>query len=253
MEERVLRIFSAGVAAGLVKALAKRWEEEHPDVSVEVSMGGSVDLIRRIINGESCDVMISADDTNIRDMLIPDHTDECITWAGNAMVLASVNGEDIEGADWQKLLLRKDAVFTHMDPKGDPAGYRAVMTLKLADHIQDGLARVLLNHPGYIGKYAKPGKPDFSKAQYAIVYESMAKARKMSYVKLPPVMDLSDDVYAEEYSREHLVLRDSVVVSGSPIRHGLAVLSNTKEPELAKLFVEDFLKSDFEKAGFKVL
>lgn len=58
-----LKIFSAGVAAGLVKQIAAEWQAKHPECPVSMEMGGSVDLIQRARAGEPCDLLILADDT----------------------------------------------------------------------------------------------------------------------------------------------------------------------------------------------
>lgn len=250
MREKKLRIFCAGVAAGLVKRTAAIWDAVHPECLVELSVGGSVDLIRRVQNKEACDLMILADDTNIEQMLLPEYTDSYSIWARNQMVLASVTEEDITGRYWKDILLAKDAVFTHMYPYGDPSGYRAVMTLMLADQVEPGLAERLLNHPGYIGRDVKPGKPDFSQAKYAIIYGSMARARKMSYVTFPDVMNLSDQSCADLYQTARFQIRESLWVSGAPICHGLTIPKKAEQKKEAMLFVEEFMQNDFAAAGF---
>lgn len=248
--EKQLEIFSAGVAAGLVKQTAKLWDAQHPDCQTSVTMGGSVDLIQRALKGEPCDLLILADDTNIEQMMMPEYVDGYRVWAGNQMVLASVCEEDITGSDWRELLLAEDAVFTHMSPFGDPAGYRAVMTLMLADQVEMGLSERLLNHPGYIGMKMPPGKPDFSQAKYAIVYGSMAESRHMPYVTLPDIMNLSSDTYADVYRKAVFEVNGGVKVTGAPIRHGLTVMKASKRQEEAGAFIKKFMEHDFSAAGF---
>ncbi len=248
--EKKLQIFCAGVAGGLVKKTAAMWDAVHPDCLVEVSMGGSVDLIHRVQDGEPCDLMILADDTNIEKMLMPKYTESYLVWAGNQMVLASVTDENITDKDWKDLLLAEDAVFTHMYPYGDPAGYRAVMTLMLADQVEKGLSKRFLEHPGYIGRDVKPGRPDFSNAKYAIVYGSMAKSKSMSYVEFPVEMNLSDGEYTDIYKTARFQIKDCLWVEGAPIYHGLTIPNCAIHKKEAMMFMEMFMQSDFKKAGF---
>lgn len=248
--EQQLEVFSAGVAAGLVKQTASAWKKDYPEFPISVTVGGSVDLIRQAIAGRPCDLLILADDTNIEQMLMPDYVDNYQIWAGNQMVLASTQEEDLTGKDWRELLLADDAVFTHMYPFGDPAGYRAVMALMLADKIENGLSDRLLHHPGYIGMKARPGKPDFSRAKYAIIYGSMAKSRHMSYVALPDIMNLSDTAYADTYAEAVFEVNGGARVTGAPIRHGLTVMKSSRHPDQAREFAERFMGLDFAASGF---
>ncbi|MDD5014830.1 MAG: substrate-binding domain-containing protein, partial [Atribacterota bacterium] len=118
-----LHVFCAGVSMKLVKAIAEKWNEMHPELPVIVTPGGSVDLIRDCIGGKACDLLISADDAIIRSMMLPEYADGYRIWAGNKMV---VIGEDITDENWEEKLLAEDATFKHGNPYGDPGGYRAV-------------------------------------------------------------------------------------------------------------------------------
>ncbi|MDD5604581.1 MAG: substrate-binding domain-containing protein [Dehalococcoidales bacterium] len=119
-----LHIFCAGVSMKLVKRVAEEWNKLHPDLPANVVPGGSVALIKDCISGEPCDVFISADDSIIQTMMMPKYAEGYRIWAGNKMV---VTGDDINSSNWEEKLLAEDATFKHMNPYGDPGGYRAAM------------------------------------------------------------------------------------------------------------------------------
>ena len=46
-----LDIFSAGVARKLVEAIIQEWDTSHQDLTAELTVDGSVDLIRKSLSG----------------------------------------------------------------------------------------------------------------------------------------------------------------------------------------------------------
>ena len=245
-----LHIFSAGVVMGLAGQLIEKWNAAHPELPASLSAGGSVDLIRRALAGEPCDVLISADDAIIASMMMPKHADGYVIFAGNKMVVTATPGREITNADWKEKLLEPTARFAHFNPQADPGGYRAVLSLMLADNYEPGLSRKLLDHPGHITLTDKPQpgqKPDFD---YMFGYYSGAKSRQTSFAELPPVMDLSDDSLAQLYASVEIKLDDKNVVKGSPIAHALTIPRAARSPEAAKDFAEQFLGTDFAAHHF---
>ena len=59
--DTTLRVFAAASLAGSFESLAADFEAEHPDVQVELSSGGSSDLVAQIQEGAPADVFASAD------------------------------------------------------------------------------------------------------------------------------------------------------------------------------------------------
>lgn len=66
--DKTLQVFSAGVASSIARETVQHWNLNHPERQAELHVGGSVDLIRRVLAGERCDVLIVADDTNIAEL-----------------------------------------------------------------------------------------------------------------------------------------------------------------------------------------
>ncbi|MDR0882795.1 MAG: substrate-binding domain-containing protein [Candidatus Adiutrix sp.] len=245
-----LHIFSAGVVMGLAGQLIEKWNGDHPELPAVLSAGGSVDLIRRALAGEPCDVLISADDAIIASLMMPRHADGYVIFAGNKMVVTATPGHEITSQDWKEKLLAPTARFAHFNPQADPGGYRAVLSLMLADNYEKGLSAKLLNHPGHITLADKPQpgqKPDFD---YMFGYYSGARSRHIPLAELPPVMDLSDDSLAQLYSSVEIKLDDKNVVQGSPIAHALTIPKAARCPEAAKDFAGQFLRTDFAAHHF---
>ena len=243
-----LNVFCAGVSMNLAKETAEQWNRLHPELSVVLTFGGSVDLIRDCIAGDPCDVLISADETIIRDMMMPEHADGCRIWAGNKMV---VIGEGISTENWEEKLLTPDATFKHHNPYGDPGGYRAVMAMLLADMYKPSLTESLMSHPGHIGMEKNTGPfGNMKETAYEFGYYSGAKASGKNFAELPEVMNLSDPGLASTYAKVSFSVDNENTVIAAPISHALTIPKTARHKVEAKEFVKMFLALDKAEAGF---
>ena len=240
-----LKILTAGVAFSMVKKAAAIWEKKNPDLPCEIISGGSVDLIRKVKNGVPCDVLISADDAIIRSMLFPQYADNLKIFAGNRMVVLSLNGKPVTDTDWQDKLLASDTVFGYSDPTLDPGGYRAEMAILLADCKEAGLAEKLMKHPGR----KILNSADEKSADYKIYYYTKALASGNPFAVLSPEMDLSDPALNDTYAKVEIDLGDGKV-KGSAINHALTIPKTAEHKKEAEEFVEIFLAQDFASEGF---
>jgi ABC-type molybdate transport system substrate-binding protein len=248
MEE--LKVFSAGVAMGVAKDTAEKWNSTHPEFPVKLTFGGSVDLIRRVLAGEDCDILILADNTIIENMMMPDVTGGYVIFAANKMVIAATPGNSIDSDNWREKLLAPDAKFMHMNPYGDPGGYRAVLAMLLADKVEEGLSEKLMNHPGHIGMDPTLTRENMPPFNYMFTYYSGAKKRGMVFAELPAIMDLSDEALNDVYSSVSFAVDEEHTVKGSAIFHALTIPYAAKNPVQAKEFADQFLASDFNAYGF---
>ena len=243
-----LHVFCAGVSMKLVEAAAEKWNALHPELPAVVTPGGSVDLVRDCIAGDPCDVLISADDIIIKDMMMPEFADGCRIWASNKMV---VTGEGINSKNWEEKLLASDSTFKHKNPFGDPGGYRAVMAMLLADEYKPGLTDRLMDHPGHIGMEKNPGPfGNIKEAKYEFTYLSSAKSLNVNYAELPSVMDLSDPAAADTYAKVSFPVDEENTVTATPIAHALTIPKTAAHKEAAKEFAGIFLAIDKGAAGF---
>ncbi|MBE5780286.1 MAG: hypothetical protein E7328_00470 [Clostridiales bacterium] len=245
-EKDTLKVFTAGVAIGVAQEAIDQWNTEHPELMAEMVAGGSVALIRRALAGERCDVMILADDTNIKDMMMPELTKGYYLFAGNAMV---ITGKDITSENWMDVLSAPDATFGHTNPYGDPSGYRAIFCILLADQLRPGIAEKLMNHPGHMGMEHDAQRGLFPHADYLFMYRSGAVSRGENFAELPESINLSNTDLAEEYAKASFAVDENTVVRGGPIVHALTIPETAKFADAAKEFSKLFLKKDFAAFG----
>ncbi len=280
-----LKVFSAGVAMRIARASVERFEQAHPELDVEFSGGGSVAGVNRLLGGEDIDVLILADQTAIDEQLMPDYADGYFVWGGNEMC---VTGKGIDSDNWIEKLLDPEATFRHTNPYDDPSGYRAVMAMKLADKVQEGLSDKLLNHPKYKGldrdQYKRPpfggpggpggkgpggpppggpggpkgpggpgrgpGRPPMKDGEYMFIYLSGPSSSGADYAKLPPEMSQGDPAYEDLYNSVTFEVDGGKVVKGTTILHAIMIAKNTAHREAAEEFVRSFLENDFTAMGF---
>lgn len=243
-----LNIFSAGVARKVVNDTIKKWNQIYPDISVDLTVDGSVDLIRRCLSGEPCDLLILADDKIIDQMMIPVATTGYIIFAGNRMVIAANEGYEIGDDNWQEKLLASDATFDHHNPYADPGGYRAVMAMMLADKLEPSLADKLLNHPGHFGMGNDPA--DMPEIKYCFDYYTRAAGRGAMIAELPAVMNLSLDELTDIYAEVSFAVDEDNTITATPINHALTIPATAINADSAKEFAELFLQTDFTEYGF---
>ena len=249
MQDKLI-IFSAGVVMKLAQEIAEKWNGENPECPAEVQAGGSVDLVRRVAMGEPCDLLLSADDSIIETMLMPEICDGYYVFAGNRMVVAAMPGRSIDSGNWKGKLLAPEATFFHRDPYGDPGGYRAVMSMMLADYVEPGLAQKLLDHPGHMGMVPGGNPAMVPDCDYIFTYHSGPASAGEPFATLPAEMDLSDTALADIYANARFQVDENNVVIGTPIAHGMAIHKTSRHPEQAKAFARMFLQTDFAARYF---
>jgi len=145
-EKTILKVFTAGSLSEPFDAMENNedletiFEAAHPNVDVQITSGGSADMVRRITDlNQSCDVLAVADYSLIPSMMINTTTktaDWVIEFAKNSMIIAytnqSRNHTEINSSNWMNILRKPDVKFGFSNPNDDPAGYRAQMVMILA-------------------------------------------------------------------------------------------------------------------------
>ncbi|MCK5839029.1 MAG: substrate-binding domain-containing protein, partial [Bacteroidales bacterium] len=145
-----LIIFHAGSLSVPFKQIAEAFKESYPGVDIYLESAGSVACARKITDlNRPCDIMASADYQVIDKFLIPGYATWNIKFAGNEMVIAyfenSTFSQEINALNWYDILRRDEPIVGRSDPNQDPCGYRAVLTMKLAEKLYQipGLAMQL--------------------------------------------------------------------------------------------------------------
>lgn len=87
--EETLTVFAAASLTTTFEELERQFEEEHPDVDVRVSFGGSSDLVAQLTEGAEADVLASADTRNMDALVEADlAAGEPAEFATNTLVIA---------------------------------------------------------------------------------------------------------------------------------------------------------------------
>ena len=270
-----LNVCHAGSLLAAFTQVEQEFSQQHPDVKIADTSGGSVDLGRRFAAGTlACDVYAPADHLDIDALLKPARlADYTIVFAKGRMVLAymandpkasklPVSGtftppERVPAAatGWQDVLTASGARISGAHPFLDPGGYRSHMIFELAQqHLKiAGLYNALLQH--YQVTPADPGGTpltlgkDFS---FQLTYEHSAAAAakrdpQYRYAALPAEIDLSG-TNGVQYKGSVTIpglgtagSAASVVIAASPVEWGLTIPDNSPNRENAVAFVAALL------------
>jgi molybdate/tungstate transport system substrate-binding protein len=203
-----------------------------------------------------------------------------VIFATNKMALAYTDksrfASEVNAQNWFDIIDRPGVRLGLSDPRFDANGYRALMTVKLAESYYDqpdlfaktfgGVFRVPVRATGtaddstitvpeiletksgshvILRPYSVSLLPLLSTGDvdYAFEYESVIRQHGLKYVSLPPEIDLGDPVYATDYGKVTVKLdyqRFATVrpeFAGEPIRYGATIPSNAAHPEQAALLL----------------
>jgi molybdate/tungstate transport system substrate-binding protein len=224
--------------------------------TVLIESGGSLEHARKLTELHRIpDVLALADHEVFPQLLMPAYVDSYVQFARNRMVVAytprSRFANEIGAANWREVLQRPGVEVGRPDPDRAPAGYRTLLTLRLAEaHYRDpGLAaRIRARSPprNMRGNAAElAGLLELGELDYIFEYESLARSHGFRYVTLPREIDLGDPSLTAQYSQASVRVagrtpRDSVTFTGAPILYGLAIPRDAPHPAAARRFV-DFL------------
>jgi molybdate/tungstate transport system substrate-binding protein len=211
-----------------------------------------------------CDVLASADYQVIDSLLIPQYADWNLKFATNEMAVVytaqSHRAGEITDKNWLDILLDHAVNVGRADPDADPCGYRAIMTMKLAERYyrKPGLADTLLARSS---RFVRPKESDLlsllnaGELDYIFLYRSVAEQRGLKRLILPDEINLKRADLEEMYGQVSVELSSAtpgskIVQRGSSMVYGVTIPKNAPNPELAKKFVEYLLSAD---KGLKVL
>jgi molybdate/tungstate transport system substrate-binding protein len=209
-------------------------------VVIQRESGASLEHARKITDLRRVpDVIALADVEVFPQLLMPQHVSWYAEFARNRMVVAYTDrsryAERLDTSTWTSILARRDVEVGRPDPDLAPAGYRAILLLRLAERYygQPGLAsRIVANSPR---NHMRANAAELAallqahELDYVFDYESVAIAYGLRYLRLPADIDLGDPSRATTYASESVMVRgnrpggDSIVFAGRPIVYALAV------------------------------
>lgn len=261
VQKRELMIFHAGSLSVPFREISKEFEKIHPGVNIKLEAGGSVASARKITDlYRYCDIFASADYKVIDEMLIPEHTDFNIKFAGNEMAIVYTDkskfSHEINANNWTEILLKNEVRYGRSNPDADPCGYRAVLVSKLADKFYEtpGFSDKLLTKDI---KYIRPKETDLlalletGTLDYIFLYRSVAQQHKLSYLLLPDSINLKKFDLELFYSTAETKIRgkkkgDWITKTGAPMVYGITMHKDAKNNELAIMFMDFLLSKGIE-------
>ena len=262
---QTLTIFHAGSLSLPIKAAADSFMLLHPNVKFQLEAAGSIDCARKITElGRCCDILASADNSVIDQILIPKYANENIPFAGNSMAIvytpSSKYSDIINLVNWYKILLKPDVYIGRSDPNADPCGYRTLLTLKLAQKYYNSPFE-LNQFTDKDTRFIRPKEVDLLSLleshaiDYIFIYKSVAIQHNLNYLELPDEINLGQNSLAELYNSVQIKVRgskpgDTLTMLGTPITYSLTYPNCSKNRKLAEEFV-DFILSP--TGGGKIL
>jgi molybdate/tungstate transport system substrate-binding protein len=192
---------------------------------------------------------------------------------------------EINAGNWYQIISRPDVRLGLADPRMDSVGYRTLMALKLAesyynyDNImqdavgkyfsmpitaseQDGVSTILVpelleptdSHMVLRGAHMEiMALLESNDVDYTIDYKSTVLQDGLSYLELPPEINLGDSNYAQNY-RNVVVKLDyqrfatvNPVFQGLPIIYGMTIPDNAKNTAAAIIFIQFVLGPEGQK------
>jgi tungstate transport system substrate-binding protein len=278
---RPLKVYHAGSLQSSFGKLEKMYEKAHPDVDIQLFSGGSGAIVDKVNKqNQKADVLASADYSLITKYMVPNNATFYVNFAKNAMVLCYTNSSryanEINTDNWYRILGRSDVKYAISDPKSDPAGYRSLMTIGLAEKkygdatifatlvtpysklnktVADGIWTIDVTNPSPDAKKLTitATGPDIApllkdgKVDYAFEYSSVAIQSGLKYITLPADIDLSDPKMEATYKTMQ-VKRPSgnttVTEVGMPIVYAATVPVSARTPDLGYDFMNLLLGSD---------
>jgi molybdate/tungstate transport system substrate-binding protein len=254
-----LVIFHAGSLSVPFKLISEAFTKIHPKVKIYREAAGSRACARKISElKKEADIMASADYTVIDKLLIPEYADWNIRFASNEMTIVyhhdSRGASEINGDNWYNVLLRKDVAFGRSNPNADPCGYRAVLTMQLAEKYYgiEGLAAKMIAKDN---EYIRPKETDLlallesNTIDYIFLYRSVAEQHKLDFVLLPDQVNLKKPELSDYYKTATVKISGKepgtfITKVGEPMVYGVTIPKNAPNPEAALAFVKFLLTAD---------
>ena len=253
-----LVVFNAGSLARPIRAALDTFAARE-GVRFEQEAAGSLETARKVTElGKVPDVIALADYAIFPQLLVPEHATWYLMFARNRMGLAhtarSRFADAISPANWWQILLRPGVETGHSNPNLDPAGYRSLLVMQLAEayYRQPGLADRL--DRAVPPRNVRPKETDLvalletGELDYAFEYESVARGASLDFVPFPDSISLSNIRDSAFYGTAQVRVAgrtpgDSLTMRGEPIVYALSIPRRAPHPRLAERFVM-FLMSD---------
>jgi molybdate/tungstate transport system substrate-binding protein len=203
-------VFNAGALALPLRAALDSFSALH-GYGVSQENAGSVETIRKISDLGRVPDIVAVADTALFARLIPGRLTGPIALLGSSrLVLAYTNrsrfADEVNAGNWTDVTTRPGVQVGRSDPTLDPAGYRSLMGMQLAERYykRPGLSEKL--RAAASAANVRPKSADLvallqtGNLDYAWEYESVARKLGLRFVSLPREVDLGDPTLAALYA-----------------------------------------------------
>lgn len=247
-----LVVFSAGSLTRPLRAALDSFAVRE-GMGVELESAGSLETARKITDLQRTpDVVALADRELFPRLLMPTHVTWYVSFARSRMVLAysdrSRDAGDMRGDRWTEVLQRPGVEVGRSDPDRDPAGYRALIAMRLAERHYErrGLAdRLLAAAPP---RNVRPKSSDLvgllqgGAFDYIWVYESVARTAGLRVFELPSRVNLGEPGDSAFYAGTAVRVMgattgDTLDIRGEPIVFALGIPARAPHAAAAERFV----------------
>ena len=291
-DETVLKVFYAGSLILPFEAIESEFENQHPDVDVQMEGHGSIQVIRHVTDiHEEIDVLAVADHSLIPDMMYPDYADSYHDFATNEMVIAYTNesryADQITSENWYEILKRPGVRFGFSNPMLDSCGYRTLMVTQLSELYYDdqmifedligcnfdSAITVIEKNDTYTIVVPEIFEPDTKKVivrggsvqllslleygeiDYAFLYKSVAEQHGLRFTDLPSEIDLGSPEYEDTYEKVTVQLGFQRFSSVGLNREGKPIFYGITVPKNAPHpeLAEEFVRFVISEEGQSIL
>jgi len=266
--KRLVVLHAASLALPFAE-IERLMEERHPGLDVIRESSSSRFAIRKITElHRTADILATADDFLLRDLMFPDAADWCAVFARNRIVIGFTDrsryNDKIDADNWYEILLRKDVRFGYANPNMAPVGYRTWLCWKLADiYYKDRLnGRSLFEElkkacpPQNIRPHVNELLPPLEslRLDYVFLYRSVALQHHLKWIKLPDEIDLGNVHMADWYGQVAVEIAgkrpgEKIVRKGRPISYGITIPKVAR----ARKSAEEFLAILLGPQGKKIM
>jgi len=257
-EQPSITVFNAGALALPIRQALDSFARAR-GLRANQESAGSLETARKITELARVPDVVALADTAIFSRLLAGRLAGPVTILGTTrLVLAYTFADEVSPDNWPDVTTRPGVSVGRSDPALDPAGYRALMAMQLAEryYARPGLARRLERAASASNMRRKSADLtallQTGNLDYAWEYESVARSLGLRFVSLPPAVNLGDPALAATYALVQVNVsapgrtgpavgsrgnRAPMLLHGAPIVFGAAVPEGALHPRAGKSFI----------------
>ncbi|QOR00928.1 MULTISPECIES: molybdate ABC transporter substrate-binding protein [unclassified Campylobacter] len=226
-----VNIAAAANVAYAFKALQKEFQKENPDISVNVSLGASGNLVAQIKNGAPFDIFMAAN-MKFAQSLYDDHfaSTKPVIYAQGALALLTLRVQNVDLSKGLNALNdEKVKIISIANPKAAPYGQASIEALQNAKIYKQTRAKII--EAKSIGE----------------ALTQTLKAADVGFIAASALHENAMKSYKLQEGKNYILIDPKLY---DPINQGIVITSYGKDNAKAKKFY-DFILSDKAKQIFK--